>query len=146
MDSYQAIYDAVRSRISGGDIGEAVESAMRDANISFYADRVSMAYQEAANEQLNPSVLYKPALSVDGDQWCALYGENLQEGVSGFGNSPAEAMEDFNKAWYAKLPEIGKPKKELPSKTCTMNCGRSATDTRTWEEIKSTCEDCRINQ
>ena len=31
-------------------------------------------------------------------------------------------------------------------KTCTMNCGRSSADTRTWEEIKSTCEDCRVNK
>ncbi len=32
-DTYQAIYDAVRSRISGGNISDAVESAMRDAGI-----------------------------------------------------------------------------------------------------------------
>ena len=32
------------------------------------------------------------AVGHDGDQWCALYGENLQEGVAGFGRTPAEAM------------------------------------------------------
>ena len=28
----------------------------------------------------------------DGDQWCALRGENLQEGVSGFGLTPEAAL------------------------------------------------------
>ena len=39
------------------------------------------------------------AVGHDGDQWCALYGENLQEGVAGFGRTPAEAMADFDQAW-----------------------------------------------
>lgn len=48
-----------------------------------------------------PHVLMRPRLSLDGDQWCALYGSNLQNGVSGFGSTPALAMENFDKAWYA---------------------------------------------
>jgi hypothetical protein len=28
----------------------------------------------------------------DGNQWCALEGENLQEGTAGFGTSPSEAL------------------------------------------------------
>ena len=31
--------------------------------------------------------------------WCALYGDNLQDGVAGFGRSPEEAMADFDKNW-----------------------------------------------
>jgi hypothetical protein len=50
-----------------------------------------------------PSVMYRPALSVDGNKWCALYGDNLQDGVAGFGDSPQEAMCDFNANWYSKL-------------------------------------------
>ena len=50
------------------------------------------------------SVLMRPRLTIDGNQWCALYGENLQDGVAGFGDSPAAAMEDFDRAWIAKLP------------------------------------------
>ena len=46
-----------------------------------------------------PSVLYKPKLSKDGNQWCALYGENLHDGIAGFGDTPAEAMIDFDKEW-----------------------------------------------
>lgn len=46
-----------------------------------------------------PSVLYRPRLSRDGNAWCALYGEDLQLGVAGFGKSPAEAMAAFDAAW-----------------------------------------------
>lgn len=46
-----------------------------------------------------PSTLFRPKLSIDGDQWCALYGDNLQEGVAGFGDTPAKAIQDFDKRW-----------------------------------------------
>lgn len=52
----------------------------------------------------SPNVIYKPRLYVDGSQWCAIYGENLQDGVAGFGDSPSLAMVDFDKSWYQKLP------------------------------------------
>lgn len=100
-DSYQAIYDAVRSRIQGGDIGVAVEAALREAfsNADHRMQCVAENYAAAAFEQMRPSVLYRPALSIDGNQWCALYGEDLQAGVAGFGDTPALAMQDFDKQW-----------------------------------------------
>lgn len=50
-----------------------------------------------------PSMMLKPRLSIDGNQWCALHGENLQDGVAGFGDSPELAYLDFDRAWSAKL-------------------------------------------
>lgn len=50
-----------------------------------------------------PSSIYNLRLFIDGDKWCALYGENLQDGVAGFGNSPAEAYENFDKEWNEKV-------------------------------------------
>ena len=100
---YQATYDAVRSKISNGDIGAAVEDAVRSVDFGHYAERVGTAWEEAAAEQMRPSVLLKPKLSVDGDQWCVLYGDNLQEGVCGFGESPSDAMRDFDESFSAKL-------------------------------------------
>lgn len=102
-DSYQAIYDAVRSKISGGDIGDAVQRAIHDANLSFYADRAGQRAVEVASEWERPSVLYRPTISRDGNMWCAMLGENLQEGVAGFGESPYLAMLAFDKAFYAKI-------------------------------------------
>ena len=34
-------------------------------------------------------------LSKDGNQWCFLWGENIQEGVAGFGDTIREAAFDF---------------------------------------------------
>lgn len=103
MDSYQPIYDAVRSRISNGDIGHAVECAIREANLSHYVAMAAESAREAAAEHCRPSVLFKPAIFIDGDQWCALYGDDIQCGVAGFGNSPADAMFDFDRQWATKL-------------------------------------------
>ncbi len=33
----------------------------------------------------------------DGNSWCVLLGENLQKGISGFGDAPIEAILDFNR-------------------------------------------------
>lgn len=60
---------------------------------------------EVASQQMRPSVLMRPAISLDGNQWCALYGDNLQDGVAGFGDSPALAMAAFDRAWVATTKE-----------------------------------------
>ena len=59
----------------------------------------TMYYLAKRDYELSPSVLYRPILRIDGNQWCALYGENIQDGVAGFGNSPYLAMSDFDKKW-----------------------------------------------
>lgn len=73
--------------------------------IVHYVEKINENIRNAILNFETPSVLFKPNLSLDGDQWCALYGDNLQEGVSGFGNSPSEAMHDFDKEWFKKLPK-----------------------------------------
>lgn len=107
-DNYQAVYDAVRSRLGNCDVGHAVEQAMRDANLSHYVEMAAASITQNASDAMldyqRPSVLYRPTISIDGNQWCALYGENLQDGVAGFGDSPALAMEDFDANWVACLP------------------------------------------
>ncbi len=59
--------------------------------------------QVTASEQQRPSVLFKPLLSIDGDQYCVLYGSDLQTGIAGFGESPELAMLDFDKMWKKKI-------------------------------------------
>ena len=51
-------------------------------------------------EMSRPSVLYRPRLFVDGDQYCLLLGENLQEGVAGFGDTPELAADNFDEMWF----------------------------------------------
>ncbi|MFC6645480.1 hypothetical protein ACFQBQ_07745 [Granulicella cerasi] len=48
-----------------------------------------------------PSRVHKPRVFLDGDTWCALYGDDLQVGVAGFGETPALAVEAFDKAWVS---------------------------------------------
>lgn len=101
MDSYQPIYDAVRSRISGGNVSDAVADACRQAfDISHTIAILRQDFCIAAGEMARPSVVYKPTLMADGDMWCVLLGENLQIGVAGFGKTVAEAMTNFDQAFY----------------------------------------------
>lgn len=69
--------------------------------IEHQATLASNAIQNAAALHAAPSAIYRPAISKDGDKWCALYGDNLQDGVAGFGDTPAAAMYDFDKNWNA---------------------------------------------
>ena len=50
-------------------------------------------------ERSRPFMLLRPRVFPAGNQWCALYGSNLQEGVAGFGDTPAKAAVDFDVQW-----------------------------------------------
>jgi len=51
------------------------------------------------NEEYNLFSMLKPKLYKDGDSWCCLYGEDLVVGISGFGETPHEAILDWNRKW-----------------------------------------------
>lgn len=73
-----------------------------DVNSACIADietRVACINFEVAVELQRPCNIKKPRVFKYGDQWCALYGENIQEGVCGFGVSPEEACKAFDKEW-----------------------------------------------
>ena len=67
--------------------------------ISHEAMMAGQAWQCAAYSFERPSVLFRPTLSVDGNMWCALLGDNLQAGLAGFGETPAKAMYAFDEAF-----------------------------------------------
>lgn len=56
----------------------------------------------AALESNRPFVILRPRIYPDGDQWCVLYGDDLQEGVAGFGATPDAASRDFDRNWSAQ--------------------------------------------
>lgn len=60
---------------------------------------------DTAFEQRRPSSIYKPFIYPDGNMWCALYGENIQKGVCGFGKTPEEACLEFDKIWKEGVPD-----------------------------------------
>jgi hypothetical protein len=66
------------------------------------AEILGIESQTATNKGLWAVILgLKPF--IDDDQWCILYGENIQEGIVGFGETPIEAMYDFDKAMYGRV-------------------------------------------
>jgi hypothetical protein len=121
MDSYQPIYDAVRSRISGGNVGEAVERAAREAfDMGMTRQILQEEFLSAAHEMQRPSVLYRPTISADGTAWCALLGDNLQEGVAGFGDTPDAAMRDFDIVfWKSPTPTAARLAQPRSSEAAT---------------------------
>lgn len=46
-----------------------------------------------------PHVLLRPRVFLDGNQWCALYGDDIAIGLCGFGPTPRAACNDFD-YWY----------------------------------------------
>ena len=87
--------------LTEGDVDRIVQTATDAASYAF--DRIATRGIEAMAEHDRPSVLLRPSIQIDGNQWCALYGENLQDGVAGFGDSPAVAFLDFDTNWCTKL-------------------------------------------
>lgn len=77
-------------------------------DFSFEANMIKEAICEEAaivREALTaPHVLLKPKIFPDGNMWCALLGQDLQCGVSGFGPTPAAAAAAFDKAWNNQSP------------------------------------------
>ena len=100
MDSYQAIYDAVRSKMSYLDVGVLID---RITQCFDFSCQISAILESIEYESVRPCVMMKPKISIDGNQWCVLYGDNLQDGVAGFGDSPAKAMQDFDRSWLEPL-------------------------------------------
>lgn len=70
----------------------------QEAQMNYWALKQDLALAESL----------KPRFFIDGDKWCCLYGENIQDGVAGFGDSPHEAMTDWNNQFQAKLPLLTK--------------------------------------
>jgi hypothetical protein len=82
-------------------VDEIVQGVIAHAEFCF--EMIRRKGEEAASEYGRPSTVFRPKLTIDGDQWCAIYGDNLQDGVAGFGISPGEALWDFDRNWWAKL-------------------------------------------
>jgi hypothetical protein len=80
------------------------DSNMAANAICHAAQQVNEAIQQVASCYGSPSEIYKPRLFVDGNEWCALLGEDIQSGICGFGKSPYLAMQAFNDAWHEPLP------------------------------------------
>lgn len=78
---------------------DSENSSMAANAICHAADMIKEEYRYTLSQYSRPSTVHKPKLYPDGNMWCALYGEDLQMGVAGFGETPAKAMENFDHNW-----------------------------------------------
>jgi len=62
-----------------------------------------------SNSVLKMIGLLKPKFYQDGDMFCFLYGGNIQDGISGFGKTPAEAACNFYDEFYERKPTEPQP-------------------------------------
>jgi hypothetical protein len=54
-------------------------------------------------EEINLFSILKPKVTIDGNQYCVLYGEDLQSGIAGFGDTLMSAIFDFNKSFHKPI-------------------------------------------
>ena len=50
------------------------------------------------NEAVPPHIKHNIVPHQEGDKWCALLGENIQDGTAGFGDTPGQALLAFDHA------------------------------------------------
>ena len=75
-----------------------VESSQRQHHeVIQHQEEMSLVVEK---EEYNLFAMLKPKLCKDGNQWCCLYGENIQEGIVGFGDTPYLAILDWLGAWH----------------------------------------------
>ena len=65
-----------------------------------HQSRIAFAIEQ---EDLGRFALLKPKIIKEGNQWCVLYGADLQSGIAGFGDTPNEAILAWNAEWNRKL-------------------------------------------
>jgi hypothetical protein len=81
---------------------EQIESSQRQHhNEMRHYDEMAGQFQR---QQLMHISELKPGFTKDGDEYCFLYGSNLQEGVAGFGKSPFDAAADFYNNFHGIKP------------------------------------------
>lgn len=68
----------------------------------------TLQHQEKMNliveqEEYNRFAMLKPKVGIDGNQYFVLYGEDLQSGIAGFGDTLYLAILDFNKSFHKPI-------------------------------------------
>ena len=79
------------------DDTDQIESSQRQHNeyMKHYEEMCTLGEKRI----LEYIAILKPKFSRDGNMFCFLFGENLQEGIAGFGETAYKAAEDFVKSF-----------------------------------------------
>lgn len=111
-DSYQAIYEAARSRIGRCDTASIVEiAAMNAFDGNQWQMHAIACFDGIGHEHQRPSSRLSIKMFRDGNQWCcALYWpeeRDMRQQLVAFGDTPEKATQAFDKAWIGEQPERG---------------------------------------
>ncbi len=82
---------------------------MNDTDSSWVGVRMREAIDTIENEYVRPSVMFRPHLVKVPNGWVAYHEDISKYRVHATGNSPDEAMRNFDKAWTTQQ-ETKKPK------------------------------------
>ncbi len=105
METFDPIYQAVRSKISHCDIESVIQQAISNANLEWHVSQCRSTIESVAYEYQRPCVLFRVEPNNLFDEvkqcryWSARYGD-----VIGVGQSASGAMYDFDRKWLAKSP------------------------------------------
>lgn len=75
-----------------------LERGVTDMDYETATQQSKLSAAVCAEEHMLVATL-KPKFGIDGNMFFFLYGNNLQEGIAGFGATPYAAVIDFNKNW-----------------------------------------------
>jgi len=99
--AWKASWNAIAALIVWDDSSKfldmSVEEVTELANEGNHAAVLLLPAVVVKNKLKKNTKLNKPRLFLDEGAWCALLGNNLQDGICGYGDSPAEAMQDYEK-------------------------------------------------
>lgn len=70
-----------------------------ERSAALVVDELAELARSLWDKQAAPHVLMRPDIARDGNKWSVLYGSNIMDGVCGYGDTPAEAMADFDQRW-----------------------------------------------
>lgn len=77
-----------------------------------HRERMNILYENRDAQVTELASMLKITPYKDGNQWCVLWGENIQEGICGFGDTPFKALLDFNNNYMSEIiPPIHQPLK-----------------------------------
>lgn len=79
---------------------EQIESSQKQWHNDLQHQEIMNSLVEQSEHMLFATI--KPKLYKDGNMWCCLLGENIMEGIVGFGETPYKAIKNWTGAWYVE--------------------------------------------
>ena len=76
------------------------DSSQAASQIIHAAHMMQERFHGYLSDLSRPSIVMKPKIYQDGDSFCCLFGENIQQGIVGWGETPEKAMGEFDRIWW----------------------------------------------